>query len=103
MFAYRLGMTMAEWACRGLMGLDPTVHAEDVPSLPEPGLPWSPKDGQPDLVGFHRKSARTWLIEAKAARRLGKPELAKDVIQLCQPGGGLGEHEPGDAVLAGEP
>jgi hypothetical protein len=28
MFGYRIGMTMAEWACRGLMGHGPTVHAE---------------------------------------------------------------------------
>ena len=86
LFAYRLGMTMAEWACRGLMGLDPTVHAEAVPSLLGRGSAWSQKNGQPDLVGFHRKSALTWLIEAKAARRLGKTELAKGVRQLSLPG-----------------
>ena len=30
LFAYRMGMTMAEWACRGLMGLGSTIHAETV-------------------------------------------------------------------------
>jgi hypothetical protein len=27
-FGYRIGMTMAEWACGGLMSLGPTTHAE---------------------------------------------------------------------------
>lgn len=27
-FGYRIGMTMAEWACRGLMGSGPTLRAE---------------------------------------------------------------------------
>ncbi len=30
-FGYRVGMTMAEWVCRGLMGLGPTLHAETSP------------------------------------------------------------------------
>ncbi|MFH9863631.1 hypothetical protein [Streptomyces sp. NPDC017202] len=28
-FGYRLGMTMAEWACRSLMGLGGTWHIEN--------------------------------------------------------------------------
>ena len=86
MFAYRLGMTMAEWACHGLMGRDPTIHAEALPLLPGHGPAWSPKIGQPDLVGFQAKSPLTWLIEAKAARRLGKTRLAEGVRQLSLPG-----------------
>lgn len=36
LFAYRIGMTMAEWACRGLLRLGPTVHAEAIRPLPLP-------------------------------------------------------------------
>jgi len=94
MFAYRVGMTMAEWACRSLMGLGPTIHAEAVPysQLPGPGPGWSQQHGQPDLVGFHWRSPRTWLVEAKAARRLGKPELSKGVSQLSAIGMMNGPH-----------
>ena len=69
LFAYRIGMTMAEWVCRGLMGLGPTIHAEAVPLLLGRGPAWSQKNGQPDLVGFHRVSPEPWLVEAKGARR----------------------------------
>jgi hypothetical protein len=82
MFAYRIGMTMAKRACRGLMGLGPTIHAEDVPLLPGRGHAWSQKTGQPDLVGFRERSPQTWFVEAKAARRLGKTELSKGISQL---------------------
>lgn len=86
LFAYRIGMTMAEWACRGLMGLQPTIHAEAVPRLPGLGPLWSPKNGQPDLVGFQWHTPEPWLIEAKAARRAGKTQLSKGVRQLSAPG-----------------
>ncbi|MFC6880647.1 hypothetical protein [Actinomadura yumaensis] len=92
LFAYRIGMTMAEWACRGLMGLGSTVHAEALPKLPGRGPLWSPKNGLPDLVGFHWRSPRTWLIEAKGARRMGKPQLAKGASQLSVNGLMAGPH-----------
>ncbi|SNS21145.1 hypothetical protein [Actinomadura mexicana] len=92
MFAYRIGMTMAEWVCRGLMGLGPTIHAEALPLLPGRGPRWSQKNSQPDLVGLHWKEPRTWLIEAKGARRTGKPELAKGASQLSVSGLMAGPH-----------
>jgi hypothetical protein len=92
LFAYRIGMTMAEWACRRLMGLGPTIHAEAVPWLPGRGPAWLQKNGQPDLVGFHVQSPKTWLVEAKAARRLGKFELSKGVGQLSATGLMTGPH-----------
>jgi hypothetical protein len=92
LFAYRIGMTMAEWACRGLMGLGPTIHAEAVPQLPGRGPAWSQKSGQPDLVGFHVRPPQTWLVEAKAARRAGKPELSKGAGQLSAIGLMAGPH-----------
>ena len=92
LFAYRIGMTMAEWACRGLMGLGPTIHAESMPLLPGRGPAWYPKNGQPDLVGFHWRLPQTWLVEAKAARRIGKPELSKGASQLSSIGLMSGPH-----------
>ena len=86
-FGYRIGMTMAEWACRGLMGLGPTLHAETSPPPADAGPGWSPASGLPDLVGNHWRAPATWLVEAKGARRTGKPALAKGVLQLT--GGGL--------------
>jgi len=92
LFAYRIGMTMAEWVCRGLMGLGSTIHAEAVPLLPGRGAAWSQAKGQPDLVGFHSRSPETWLVEAKAARRIGKPELSKGAAQLSAGGLMTGPH-----------
>jgi hypothetical protein len=92
LFAYRTGMTMAEWAYRKLMGLGPTIHAEAVPELQGRGPAWSQQNGQPDLVGYHWQSTETWLIEAKAARRLGKHELPKGASQLCATGLMVGPH-----------
>jgi len=70
-FGYRLGMTMAEWACPGLMGLGPALHAEA--STPAgAGSGWSPSIGLPDLVGDHWHPPTTWLVEAKGARRTGR-------------------------------
>lgn len=82
LFGYRIGMTMAEWACQGLMGLSPTVHAESLPNLPGRGPEWDPRKSQPDLVGFHWRFPRTWLIEAKGGAKLGQWELAKGAKQL---------------------
>jgi len=84
MFGYRIGMTMAEWACRGLMGLGPTIHAEA--TMPPDYAPmWSPANSQPDLVGYHWLFPQTWLIEAKGNRRLGKTNLRKGATQLSVP------------------
>lgn len=91
-FGYRIGMTMAEWACRGLMGLGPTLHAETSPPPADAGPGWSPASGLPDLVGDHWRAPATWLVEAKGARRTGKPALAKGVLQLTGRGLMSGAH-----------
>ena len=84
-FGYRLGMTMAEWACRGLMGLGPTLHAET--SAPaDAGPAWLAAAGLPDLVGDHWHPPTTWLVEAKGARRTGLTVLTKGARQLTGPG-----------------
>jgi hypothetical protein len=83
-FGYRIGMTMAEWACRGLMGLGPTQHAEVV--LPAGHGPAWKLPGLPDLVGAHWHEPSTWLVEAKGARRLGRPALSKGAQQLSKSG-----------------
>ncbi|MDG4793609.1 hypothetical protein [Micromonospora sp. WMMD1082] len=83
-FAYRIGMTMAEWACRGLMGLGPTTHAEAVTPA-SAGPAWSPALGLPDLIGDHAIAPSTWLVEAKGARRLMRRTLVKGAAQLCVP------------------
>ena len=90
-FGYRVGMTMAEWVCRGLMGLGPTLHAETSP-LAEAGPAWSPANGLPDLVGDHWRPPTTWLVEAKGSRRTGQPVLAKGVLQLTGRGLMSGAH-----------
>ncbi|MGW0771843.1 gamma-glutamyltransferase [Streptomyces sp. NPDC002676] len=70
-FAYRMGMTMAEWACRSLMGLGQTWHIEDKWPLgiTDPAQHTKPVKGQknprPDLWGRHEGEDRHWLIEAK--------------------------------------
>jgi hypothetical protein len=91
MFGYRIGMTMAEWACRGLMGLGPTIHAEAT-TPPGYGPMWSPANSQPDLVGYHWQFPETWLVEAKGNRRLGKTQLRKGAGQLSIPGLMQGPH-----------
>jgi hypothetical protein len=91
MFGYRIGMTMAEWACRSLMGLGPTIHAEAT-WPPGYGPMWAPENGQPDLVGYHWQSPETWLIEAKGYRRLGRAHLWKGASQLSAPGLMNGPH-----------
>ncbi|MBC9727883.1 hypothetical protein [Streptomyces sp. TRM68367] len=66
MLGYRLGMTMAEWACRSLMGLGQTWHIEDggpVPSLENDFK--DPVRALPDLWGLHEAENTYWLIEAK--------------------------------------
>ncbi len=84
-FGYRIGMTMAEWACRGLMGLGPTTHAEAATPLAA-GSGWSASVGLPDLVGVHRYDGMTWLVEAKGARKVARSALVKGAEQLSTPG-----------------
>lgn len=97
-FAYRLGMTMAEWSCRNLMGLGSTTHAE---STPPPGaLGWPGLAGTPDLFGIHPVEQRLWLVEAKAARWIGLPQLRRGSDQLLA-GGTLVKGVPHRLVLCG--
>jgi hypothetical protein len=90
-FGYRVGMAMADWVCHGLMGLGPTLHAETNPPT-DAGPDWSPARGLPDLVGDHWRPPATWLVEAKGARRTGRPFLAKGVLQLTRRGLMSGAH-----------
>jgi hypothetical protein len=90
-FGYRIGMTMAEWACRGLMGLSPTVHAESR-TPPNAGPAWMPANGLPDLLGDHLLAPNTWLVEAKGGRRLGLRALRKGAEQLSTPDLIMGPH-----------
>ncbi|MFA7763712.1 gamma-glutamyltransferase [Streptomyces sp. NRRL S-448] len=70
-FSYRMGMTMAEWACRSLMGLSQTWHIEDKwpEGITDAAQKTKPVKGQknprPDLWGRHQPESRYWLIEAK--------------------------------------
>ncbi|MFJ8350949.1 hypothetical protein ACIQ9J_32245 [Streptomyces sp. NPDC094153] len=74
-------MTMAEWACRGLMGLGPTTHAEsDVPVGAHPY--WAQTKSLPDLFGTHSTTNNLWLVEAKGSRRLGMRARDKGAQQL---------------------
>jgi hypothetical protein len=85
-FSYRIGMTMTEWICRGWLGLGPTIHAESaVPPGADP-VSWAALAGKPDLFGLHSRHPRTWLVEAKAARRLHKSKLTKGAQQLIAGG-----------------
>jgi hypothetical protein len=89
-FGYRVGMTMAEWVCH-LMGLGPTLHAEtNIPAGAGPA--WSAKTGLPDLIGDHWHQPKTWLVEAKGARRAGYTVLAKGALQLTSRGLMSGPH-----------
>ncbi|MBO0881618.1 MAG: hypothetical protein J2P17_15010, partial [Mycobacterium sp.] len=96
-FGYRLGMTIADWACRGLMGLGPTVHAEM--TIPDgAGADWNVARGLPDLTGVHPRDGKIYLIEAKGGRKVGQPALRKGAEQLIQPGIMVASHM---RVLAG--
>lgn len=81
-FSYRLGMTMAEWLCWGQLGMGHSSHAESV--VPPDVIPklWQSWPGKPDLVGRHRLPPESWVIEAKAQRRLGREALRKGAAQL---------------------
>jgi hypothetical protein len=90
-FGYRLGMTMADWACRGLMGLGPTNHAETAPPRGAGGG-WTQAPGLPDLTGVHAGDKKTWLIEAKGGRKVGLWQLRKGAQQLSQSGVMIAPH-----------
>ena len=90
-FGYRIGMTMAEWACRGLMGLGPTLHAEARAPVGH-GPTWTPSLGLPDLIGYHPATGLPWIVEAKGGRRLGQPRLREGAAQLCRSGLMTGPH-----------
>ncbi|MFJ6635770.1 gamma-glutamyltransferase [Streptomyces sp. NPDC091376] len=80
--AYRLGMTMAEWACRSLLGLGQTEHLElggPIPALSETFK--DPKKKLPDLWGRHEAEEMYWLIEAKGGN-VGVGTLRKGWAQL---------------------
>jgi hypothetical protein len=98
-FSYRVGMTMAEWICRGWLGLGPTTHAESaVPPGADPDN-WRDLAGKPDLFGTHSSPPRTWLVEVKAARRLQKYKLTEGAQQLAA--GGRAHGGPHRKVLCG--
>ncbi|MFG2802557.1 gamma-glutamyltransferase [Streptomyces pseudovenezuelae] len=80
---YRLGMTMTEWACRSLLGLDRTEHLElggPVPALSKTFK--DPKKKLPDLWGLHETEELYWLIEAKGGN-VGLDTLRKGWAQLA--------------------
>ncbi|MET9956433.1 gamma-glutamyltransferase [Streptomyces sp. NPDC006339] len=81
--AYRLGMTMTEWACRSLLGLGQTEHLElggPIPALSETFK--DPKKKLPDLWGRHETEEMYWLIEAKGGN-VGVDVLRKGWAQLA--------------------
>jgi hypothetical protein len=85
-FSYRMGMTMAEWLCWGRLGMSHSLHAESAyPPDVDPDQ-WDATARKPDLVGVHPLNPATWLIEAKAQRRLGKGKLREGALQLALDG-----------------
>lgn len=81
--SYRLGMTMAEWACRSLLGLGQTEHLElggPIPHLLDTFK--DPKKTLPDLWGRHDAEELYWLIEAKGGN-VGLGMLRKGWDQLA--------------------
>ncbi|RAJ44766.1 hypothetical protein K353_01343 [Kitasatospora sp. SolWspMP-SS2h] len=77
-FGYHLGMTMAQWLTVGMAGLPATVHLEacGIPALTDPAKKL------PDLYGNHVAEALPWLIEAKARKSLGGPDMQGGQEQL---------------------
>src|SRR5690606_3987802 len=81
--AYRLGMTMTEWACRSLLGLGQTQHLElGGPIDALSGTFKDPKKKLPDLWGRHEDEGLYWLIEAKGGD-VGLGALRKGWAQLA--------------------
>ncbi|MFJ8134155.1 gamma-glutamyltransferase [Streptomyces hydrogenans] len=80
--AYRLGMTMTEWACRSLLGLGQTEHLELGGPVPALSTTFKdPKRKLPDLWGRHETEKAYWLIEAKGGT-CGVGTLRKGWAQL---------------------
>jgi hypothetical protein len=81
--AYRLGMTMAEWVARSLIGLPATTHHEDAQPTGA-GSEWFGPGRRPDLWSEDsRRSPAVWSIEAKAARRLAQRNMREGAEQLA--------------------
>lgn len=79
---YRLGMTMAEWATRSLMGLGQTLHIEDGGSIPALRDKFrNPSAKLPDLWGLHEDENLYWMIEAKGGN-VRSPRLWEGWKQL---------------------
>ncbi|WP_433433083.1 hypothetical protein [Nonomuraea sp. CA-141351] len=80
---YRLGMTMAEWVCRSLLGLGQTEHLElGGPISALRNTFKDPKEKLPDLWGQHQAENLYWLIEAKGGD-VGLGTLRKGWEQLA--------------------
>ncbi|WP_435589403.1 hypothetical protein [Micromonospora chalcea] len=91
-FSYRIGMTMAEWLCWGQLGMGHSLHAEDsYPPHTDPTL-WDVTARKPDLLGAHPIEPTSWLVEAKAQRRLSKGKLQEGARQLALDGIVEGPH-----------
>lgn len=81
--AYRLGMTMAEWVARSLIGLAATTHHEDAQPTGA-GPEWFGPGRRPDLWSEDPgKWPTVWSFEAKAARRLAKRNMRDGAEQLA--------------------
>ncbi|MBB4919167.1 gamma-glutamyltransferase [Streptosporangium saharense] len=81
--AYRLGMTMTEWACRSLLGLGQTEHLElGGPIFALRNAFKDPQNKLPDLWGQHQAEDLYWLIEAKGGN-VGLRTLHKGWAQLA--------------------
>lgn len=81
--AYRLGMTMAQWVARSLIGLTATTHHEDAGPTGS-GPNWFGPGRRPDLWSEDSTlSPAVWSFEAKAARRLGQRTMRDGAEQLA--------------------
>lgn len=81
--AYRLGMTMAEWVARSLIGLGATTHHEDAQPTGA-GPDWFGPGRRPDLWSEDPGRWPTvWSFEAKAARRLAQRNMREGAEQLA--------------------
>lgn len=81
--AYRLGMTMAEWVARSLIGLPATTHHEDAQPTGA-GPNWFGPGRRPDLWSEDPGRWPTiWSVEAKAARRLAQRNMREGAEQLA--------------------
>ncbi len=81
--AYRLGMTMAEWVARSLIGLPATTHHEDAQPTGAGPL-WFGPGRRPDLWSeYPGLWPAVWSFEAKAARRLAQRNMRDGAGQLA--------------------